>query len=416
MGRLSPDCFDAATAPMRVADAVALIRARLPILSGTETVPLADADGRVLADDVIAPLDLPPFDNAAVDGYALRAADLAAGGETRLPVGGRVPAGHPAGDPGPGAAVRIFTGAPVPAGTDTVVMQEDVRIDDGSVILPEGLVSGANRRRAGEDVARGSTALRAGTRLGPQHIALAAACGLAALPLRTPLTVALFSTGDELTPPGQSLPPAGIFDANRPMLAALLRRLGAVPVDLGILRDEPGPLRARIAEAAASHDLILTSGGASVGEEDHVRAAIEASGRLTFWRLAIKPGRPVALGTVAGTPVIGLPGNPAAAYVTALAVLGPLVLHLSGARDTAPELAIRSGFAREKRPGRREYLRVCLRAGRDGLPEAVPAPGGALSSLAGSDGLAELAEDLTAIRPGDALPYRPHGAVGGAGS
>ena len=145
-------------------------------------------------------------------------------------------------------------------------------------------------------------------------------------------------------------------------------------------------------------------------------APTEASGRLTFWRLAIKPGRPVALGTVAGTPVIGLPGNPAAAYVTALAVLGPLVLHLSGARDTAPELAIRSGFAREKRPGRREYLRVCLRAGRDGLPEAVPAPGGALSSLAGSDGLVELAEDLTAIRPGDALPYRPHGVVGGAGS
>lgn len=413
MGRLSPDCFDAAPAPMRVADAVALIRARLPVLSGIETVPLAGADGRVLAEDLIAPLDLPPFDNAAVDGYALRAGDLAVEGETRLPIGGRVPAGHPAADPDPGAVVRIFTGAPMPPGTDTVAMQEDVRIEGGTVVLPEGLLPGSNRRRAGEDVARGSIVIRAGTRLGPQHIALAAACGLPALPLRKPLTVALFSTGDELTPPGQPLSPAGIFDANRPMLAALLKRLGANPVDLGILRDEPGPLRARIAGAAASHDLILTSGGVSVGEEDHVRAAVEASGALTFWRLAIKPGRPVALGTVAGTPFIGLPGNPAAAYVTALAVLRPLVLHLSGAHDTAPEMAVRSGFAREKRPGRREYLRVCLRAGPDGLPEAVPAPGGALSGLAGSDGLVELAEDLTAIRVGDALPYRPHGAFGG---
>lgn len=416
MGRVSPDCFDAASAPMRVADVVALIRARLPILSGHELVPLGEADGRILAEDVVASLDLPPFDNAAVDGYALRAADLAAAGETRLTVGGRVPAGHPAADPDPGAAVRIFTGAPMPAGTDTVAMQEDVRVDGGSVVLPAGLVPGSNRRRAGEDIARGSTVIRAGTRLGPEHIALAAACGLPAVILRTPLRVALFSTGDELTPAGQPLPPAGIFDANRPMLAALLRRLGAVPVDLGILRDEPGPLQARIAAAAASHDLILTSGGVSVGEEDHVRAAVEASGDLTFWRLAIKPGRPVALGTVAGTPFIGLPGNPAAAYVIALAVLRPLILHLSGARDTAAEIAVRSGFAREKRPGRREYLRVCLRAGSDGLPEAIPAPGGALSGLAASDGLVELAEDVTAIRVGDALPYRPHGAFGGAAS
>ncbi|CAA2158021.1 Molybdopterin molybdenumtransferase [Methylobacterium brachiatum] len=227
-----------------------------------------------------------------------------------------------------------------------------------------------------------------------------------------PLKVALFSTGDELTPPGHALPPAGIHDANRPMLAALLRRLGAEPIDLGILRDAPGPLRQRLEAAAAAHDLILTSGGVSVGEEDHVRAAVEASGALTFWRLAIKPGRPVALGQVAGTPFAGLPGNPAAAYVTALAVLRPLILHLSGAHDAAPALTVRSGFDREKRPGRREYLRVCLRAGADGVPEAVPAPGGALSGLAASDGLVELAEDLSAVRVGDALPYRPHGDWG----
>ncbi|EIZ85297.1 molybdenum cofactor synthesis domain-containing protein [Methylobacterium sp. GXF4] len=412
MGRLSRDCFDAGPAPMRVAEAVALLRARLPILSGIESVSVERADGRVLAEDLIAPIDLPPFDNAAVDGYAVRAGDLAPAGETRLPLGGRVPAGHAPADPGPGFAVRIFTGAPMPPGTDTVAMQEDVRLDGDAVILPAGLAPGSNRRRAGEDVARASRAIPAGTRLGPRHLALAAALGLPALRLRVPLKVALFSTGDELTPPGHALPPAGIHDANRPMLAALLRRLGAEPVDLGILRDAPGPLRQRLAAAAAAHDLILTSGGVSVGEEDHVRAAVEASGGLTFWRLAIKPGRPVALGQVAGTPFAGLPGNPAAAYVTALAVLRPLVLHLSGAHDAAPTLTVRSGFDREKRPGRREYLRVCLRAGADGVPEAVPAPGGALSGLAASDGLVELAEDLSAVRVGDALPYRLHGDWG----
>jgi len=412
MGRLSRDCFDVAPAPMRVADAVALLRARLPVLSGIETVSIDRADGRVLAEDLIAPIDLPPFDNAAVDGYAVRAGDLAPGGETRLPLGGRVPAGHAPADPGPGFAVRIFTGAPMPPGTDTVAMQEDVRIDEEAVILPTGLATGANRRRAGEDVAQGSRAIPAGTRLGSRHLALAAAFGLPALPLRVPLKVALFSTGDELTPPGQPLLPAGIYDANRPMLAALLKRLGADPVDLGILRDAPGPLRQRLEAAAATHDLILTSGGVSVGEEDHVRNAVEASGALTFWRLAMKPGRPVALGQVAGTPFAGLPGNPAAAYVTALAVLRPLVLHLSGARDDAPTLTVRSGFAREKRPGRREYLRVCLRVGADGMPEALPAPGGALSGLSVSDGLVELAEDLTAIQIGDALPYRSHGDLG----
>lgn len=411
MGRLSSDCFETAPAPLRVADAVALIRERLPVLAGIATVPLAQADGRILAEDLIAPLDLPPFDNAAVDGYAFRAADLAAGGD-RLPLGGRVPAGHAPRQTGAGRAVRIFTGAPMPPGTDTVAMQEDVQVTGGAVRLPEGLAPGANRRRAGEDIARGDRAIAAGTRLGPRHLALAAALGLAELRLRVTLRVALFSTGDELTPPGEPLPPAGIHDANRPMLTALLRRLGTEPVDLGILRDAPGQVRDRLAAAAAAHDLIVTSGGVSVGEEDHVRAAVEASGALTLWRLAIKPGRPVALGTVAGTPFIGLPGNPAAAYVTALAVLKPLILHLSGAVDEAPILTVRSGFALAKRAGRREYLRVCLRRGEAGSPEAVLAPGGALTGLSASDGLVELAEDLTAIRIGDPLPYRPHGDLG----
>lgn len=411
MGRLSRDCFDAAPAAMRVAEALALIRARLPVLAGIETVPVAQADGRVLAADLAAPIDLPPFDNSAVDGYALRAADLAPEGQTRLPVRGRVPAGAAPGPARPGFTVRIFTGAAMPPGTDTVAMQEDVRLDGDTVVLPPGLGVGANRRRAGEDVARCACAIPAGTRLGPRHLALAAALGLPELSLRRRLRVALFSTGDELTGPGRALTPAGIHDANRPMLAALLTRLGATPVDLGILRDAPGALRETLAAAAGEHDLVLTSGGVSVGEEDHVRAAVETEGALTFWRLAIKPGRPVALGVLSGTPFVGLPGNPAAAYVTALAVLAPLVLHLSGALEEPPLLTVRSGFAWQKRAGLREYLRVGLRLGADGLTEAVPAPGGALSGLSASDGLVELAEDRTAVRPGDALPYRPHGHV-----
>lgn len=411
MGRLSRDCFDTAPAVMRVTEALASIRARLPVLTGIETVPVAEADGRVLAADLVAPIDLPPFDNSAVDGYALRAADLAPGAGTRLPVRGRVPAGTAPDSARRGFAVRIFTGAPMPTGTDTVAMQEDVRLDGGTITLPQGLRSGANRRRAGEDMARGHVAIQAGTRLGPRHLALAAALGLPELPLRRRLDVALFSTGDELSEPGRDLTAAAIHDANRPMLAALLIRLGALPVDLGILRDAPGVLREKLAAAAAGHDLVLTSGGVSVGEEDHVRAAVEAQGALTVWRLAIKPGRPVALGVVCGTPFVGLPGNPAAAHVTALAVLAPLVLHLSGAIGETQPFTVRSGFARQKRVGVREYLRVCLRMGADGVTEAVPAPGGALSGLAASDGFAELAEDLAAIRAGDALPYRPHGLV-----
>ena len=327
---------------------------------------------------MVAPIDLPPFDNAAVDGYAVRAGDVASAGETRLPLGGRVPAGHAPVDPGPGFAVRIFTGAPMPPGTDAVAMQEDVRIDGEAVILPRGPRPGSNRRRAGEDMRRGSlrdpgrnparaAPPRARRRARPARPAPARAA-----------TSGVVLHRRRADPPGRPLPAAGIHDANRPMLAALLRRLGAEPADLGILRDAPGPLRQRLEAAAADHDLILTTGGVSVGEEDHVRAAVEASGGLTFWRLAIKPGRPVALGTVAGTPFAGLPGNPAAAYVTALAVLRPLVLHLSGARDEAPTLTVRSGFAQEKRVGRREYLRVQIRVGADGVAEAVPSTGGRL--------------------------------------
>lgn len=412
MTQLTDDCFAFGGTLMSVDDAVALIEARMPVVAGIETVPLGEADGRIAAAAVPARLDLPPFDNAAVDGYAVRHADLTAG-ETSLPVAGRLAAGASAdGMAVAASALRIFTGAPMPAGADTVFMQEDVRLEGAHVVLPPGLKPGANRRRAGEDVARGDPVIAAGRRLTPQDLALAAAVGHARLAVRQRLRVAVFSTGDELVEPGGALRPGAIYDSNRVMLAALLGRLGAQVSDLGILRDDPGLLAGRLAAAAGGHDLILTSGGVSTGEEDHVRPAVERVGSLAFWRLGIKPGRPVAMGLVAGTPFVGLPGNPVAAYVTLLFVVRPLLARLGGARPEPPRaLPVRAAFAYAKKAGRREFVRVSLRRAADGAVEAVKFPregAGILTSLTGSDGLAALADDVTRIAPGDTIAVYPH--------
>lgn len=379
-------------------------------VAGTQTIPLAAADGRVLAQDVVAPVALPPFANAAVDGYAVRFADLAATGQSRLPLSGRVAAGaDAAGVAAAGRAVRVFTGAPMPAGADTVFMQEDVALQGDAVILPAGLTRGANVRLAGEDLLRGGLALTAGQRLQPQHLALLAALGLSEVTVRRRVRVAIFSTGDELNEPGTALPPAGIYDANRSLLRALASRAGAEVVDLGILADEPESLATRLREAAADCDLILTSGGVSGGEEDHVKAAVEHVGELAFWRVAIKPGRPVAMGRVAGTPFIGLPGNPVAVFVTFAFVARTVIALLSGARPARPyALPVRLGFSHKKRAGRREYVRVWLEPGPDGIATARKhrrEGAGALISLAETDGLIELADELTSIAEGTIAPF-----------
>src|SRR5205807_8138690 len=308
-------------------------------------------------------IDVPPHANSAVDGFAIIHADLSLDGDTVLPVTGRAAAGHPLGRPmASGEAIRIFTGAPMPDGADTVMMQEDCVFEGGQVRLKPGIKQGANRRHAGEDVAAGSTALAAGTRLKPADLGLAAALGNDALPVYRPLRAALLSTGDEVCEPGTTLISGAIYDANRVMLAALLRGLGVVVSDLGIRPDRAAALADTLAAASAEHDLIVTSGGVSTGEEDHVRAAIEKLGRLDFWRLAIKPGRPVALGQLKsglrGVPLIGLPGNPVAAALTFAILARPLILRLAGATMTPPlAFPVQAGFAYRKKPGRREYLR-----------------------------------------------------------
>ena len=415
MAQLSDDCFAFGGPLMRIEEAEALIAARVPPLAGEEAVPLRAALGRVLARDIAAPVALPPFFNSAVDGYAFRHADLAAGGDTRLAIVGRLAAGHTRGaSVGPGEAVRVFTGAPMPAGTDTVIMQEDARADAGVLVLPPGLKRGANARPAGEDVALGAVALSSGRRLAAPEIGMAAALGLTTLPVRPRVRVGVFSTGDELAEPGTPLGPGKTYDSNRFTLLALLSRLPAEASDLGILPDDAGRTAAALAEAARSHDLLLTSGGVSTGEEDHVRAAIEQGGRLVFWRLAVKPGRPAAMGVIGGTPVVGLPGNPVAAVVTFLHLARPLVLRLAGAAPEAlPRFPAASEFAYRKKAGRREYVRVTLAPG-DPLPLARKFPregAGLLSSLTASHGFAELPEETVQVAPGDRLAVLPFAAA-----
>jgi molybdopterin molybdotransferase len=424
MAQLSDDCFAFSGPLMRIAAAEALVQERVTPVDETETVPLAAARERVLAHDIVAPLDLPPFDNSAVDGYAVRHADLAPAGDTTLRIADRLMAGHAAVHAlGAGEAIRIFTGAPMPHGADTVFMQEDTHEDDGAVIVPPGLKRGANRRSAGEDVKHGALLLPAGRRLGAQHVALIAGVGLAEVTVRRRVRVAVFSTGDEIVEPGAARPGPALFDANRYLLGGLLARLGASVTDLGILADDPSAVAQALRTAANGHDLVLTTGGVSTGEADHVRSTVEAIGRLVFWRVGIKPGRPVAMGVVPGaTPgtaaaFAGLPGNPVAAFVTFVRIVRPLILRLAGALPEPLEaLPVRATFAYKKKEGRREYVRVSLRRAADGMPEAVKYPqdgAGVITSLTGTDGLVELDEDTRTVAPGAMVGFLPYAMLMG---
>jgi len=416
MAQLSDDCFAFGGPLLLVDDVERLMFERVSPVTEIERVSLDHAAGRVLAEDLIAPLDLPPFDNSAVDGYAVCHADLDPVAETPLMVADRLTAGRASVRPmRKGEAVRIFTGAPIPARADTVFMQEDCRTEGNCVIVPAGLASGANRRVTGEDVRAGAVALPAGRRLAPQHIALAAALGLTDLPVRRRVRVALFSTGDEIVEPGSRRPDAALFDANRRLLAEMLARLGAQITDLGILADDLQRLESALAAAAQDHDLVLTSGGVSTGEADHVRAAVEAVGKLVFWRVAIKPGRPVAMAVIKGAAFVGVPGNPVAAFVTFVRVVRPLLLRLAGALpDPMIALPVRAGFSYRKKRGRREYVRVTLARGADGSIEASKYPrdgAGILSSLTESAGLVELDEETTRVEPGQQVGFLPHASL-----
>ncbi|WP_119166895.1 molybdopterin molybdotransferase MoeA [Algihabitans albus] len=416
MAQLSDDCFAHGGRLMRLDEALALLEARIDTIIEVEQVALSEALGRVLREDVVSAVSVPAENNSAVDGYAVHFADLDPEAETRLPITGRAAAGHPLGrSAGRGEAIRIFTGALMPEGPDTVMMQEDCSLDGEAVVIRPGIKRGSNRRLAGEDITAGETVLRAGQRLRPQDVGLAAAAGLTELMVSRPLRVALFSTGDELQEPGQVPRPGCIYDSNRYTVGALLRGLGCRVSDLGILPDRRDSVTAALGEAAVDHDLLLTSGGVSTGEEDHVKAAVESQGKLHAWKLAIKPGRPIALGQVGLTPFVGLPGNPVASMVTFLAVVRPMILRLLGGRVEPPHrFAVTADFDHKKKRDRREWVRARLSLGSDGrlIARKFPREGaGILSSLVEADGLVELPEDLTRLESGAIVEFLPFSEV-----
>ncbi|HRM68696.1 MAG TPA: molybdopterin molybdotransferase MoeA [Thauera phenylacetica] len=372
-----------------------------------EEVDTMFAAGRVLAVDQHSTIDQPPMDNSGMDGYALRAGDVPVAG-TRLPVSQRIPAGSVGHELAPGTAARIFTGAPLPPGADTVVMQELCEHDGDYVIVNTVPRLGEAVRRMGEDIAVGDLILPAGLRLTPQAVALAASVGLAQLPVLRRVKVAVFSTGSELVMPGEPLPPGGIYNSNRFMLRGLLAALGCEVEDFGIVPDRLDATREVLRRAAEGHDLILTSGGVSVGEEDHVKPAVEAEGSLDMWKIAMKPGKPLAYGHVHGAAFIGLPGNPVSSFVTFLMMVRPFLLATQGVREVAPgSLMLRADFDWPRPDRRREFLRARMNA-HGGVELFANQGSAALNSTVWANGLVDIPAD-TAVARGEPVRFLPYG-------
>jgi molybdopterin molybdotransferase len=376
---------------MPVDQAISRLLEQAPSPPPVQMIPLDQALGRVLAVDLHSPMNLPAWDNSAMDGYALRAADLPPAGGY-LSVVGRIAAGTSDSSPLlPQQAVRIFTGAPLPPGADTVVPQERCSVEGEQVWCPSVSV-GDHVRKEGEEVRQGQLLLKAGKRLRPQELGLLAGAGIAQVEAYRPLRVCLLSSGDELREPGESLAPGQIYNSNRYCLAALLRGWGVEVHDYGVMADDLAASRDALSLAASECDLLLTSGGVSVGEEDHLKQAIEELGSVDFWRLAIQPGKPLAFGKVAGKPWIGMPGNPSAALITALVVVRPFLLRAQGVTEVLPLLlAVPAGFEWLQRNKRRQYLRARLSPGDDGQLSVALHPqqsSAMLSAACWADGLA----------------------------
>ncbi|MDA8456214.1 molybdopterin molybdotransferase MoeA [Acidovorax sp. GBBC 3334] len=397
-------------------DALAELLAQARPLEGTDEVDTFGADGRVLAVDAVSPLRVPPHDNSAMDGYAVRRADVADAGAALaagLPVSQRIAAGSAAAPLAPGTAARIFTGAPMPPGADAVCMQEDCEALDGGARVRIQAVPQPGQwvRAAGEDIEHGQTVLAAGTRLGPAALGLAASIGLARLRVARRPRVALFSTGDELVMPGdvppERMPPGAIYNSNRFFLRAMLLRLGCEATDFGIVPDRRDATEQALREAAAGHDLVLTSGGVSVGEEDHVKPAVAALGRLDLWQVALKPGKPFAHGRIGGhTHFMGLPGNPVSSFITFALLVRPFLLRLQGVRDVVPPVvAARAHFDWPRADRRREFLRV-RRDAAGGLALFPHQGSGVLTSTVWGDGVVDNPPGHT-IAHGDTVRFIP---------
>ncbi|MBU3603960.1 gephyrin-like molybdotransferase Glp [Polynucleobacter sp. AP-Kaivos-20-H2] len=384
-----------------------------------EKVAMQAALGRVLAENVNSLVDVPPLDNTAMDGYAVRSADIATPGKS-LKIAQRIPAGSMGTPLESGTAARIFTGAPVPPGADAVVMQEDCTLESesGQVTINTAPIAGQWIRRRGEDLTAGKTALTAGTFLRPQELGVAASAGLTHLSVKRRVKVAAFFTGDELALPGESLKPGGIYNSNRDTLLACLKSLGCDATDLGIVPDRLDATRDALRKASKDHDLIITSGGVSVGEEDHIKPAVTAEGRLDLWQIAIKPGKPLAFGAVRKSDdpkdgeawFIGLPGNPVSSFVTFLLFVRPFILKLQGREAKLPQFYfIRADFDWLKADRRNEFLRVKLNS-NGGLDLFPNQSSGVLTSASWGDGLVDCPPNQP-IKAGDLVKYIPFDAL-----
>ncbi|MCG8558541.1 MAG: molybdopterin molybdotransferase MoeA [Hyphomicrobiales bacterium] len=415
--KLRDDCFLHDDDRLRHGEALAILRERIaPVAAVVELAP-EDAAGRILAEPVVAPRPIPAHTNAAVDGYAFAHADYDAGAGSTLPVSGRAAAGHAlAGPAEAGTALRIFTGAAMPEGTDSVVMQEDVESTERDgvplVRIPPGLKPGANCRLAGEDSEAGATLLEAGGRLRPQDVAAAASTGLARIRCYAPLRVAVFSTGDEVVRAGEPLEAGQVYDANAPMLHGLIAATGAECVDLGVLPDDAATVEQRLAEAAGRYDALITSGGASRGDEDHVVNAVDTLGALHMWQIAVKPGRPMAFGQIGDCVFLGLPGNPVAVFVCFLLYVRPVLVRLSGGHWPEPaRFPVQAAFSvPKKKTGRREFWRAFLTRDTDGrlaVEKFARDGSGLISGLCAADGLVEVPEDATEVREGQQVAFIP---------
>lgn len=399
-------CDSGALTP--VDQAIAALLECAPSPPAIEQVALAAAQGRVLASTIAAPADVPAWDNSAMDGYAVAAASVPAEGAWLPLAASRIAAGAAALEPLPaGQAARIFTGAPLPPGADAVVAQEDCRREGDQVWLP-GVRAGAHVRRQGEELRKGTAVLGTGVRLGPAELGLLASLGQARLPVYRRLRVALLSSGDELAEPGETLAPGHIYNANRYSVGAVLEALGCEVLHQGIVADQPELTREALRRAAAASDVVVTSGGVSVGEEDHLKSAVRELGDLTLWRLAIQPGKPLAFGHIGATPWIGLPGNPAAALVTALVVGRPFLLRAQGRADVqARAINVPAGFDWPQARPRRQYLRARLAPGFHGQLRAVPhtSQGSAmLTAAVWAEGLVVVEAGRT-LEAGEAVPF-----------
>ena len=402
-------CFVNQASMLSVDEAIDRLLVDASPLADKEQISVFDLNNRVLVDDLSSPINVPGFDNSAMDGYALRVEDVATAKKDGLLIAQRIAAGSVGTPLVAKTCARIFTGAPMPEGANAVAIQEVCREEDNRMFVHQEFSVGENIRPRGNDICAGACILKAGSMLGPAQAGLIASVGLVDVPVYRKLRVAMFSSGDEIVAPGQPLKPGQIYNSNRPVMGALLQKQGCEVIDLGTIPDTFDDTCACLLDAASKADLVLSSGGVSVGEEDHIKSALESVGELNLWRIRMKPGKPLAFGKVDGTPFIGLPGNPVSVFVTFLLFVRPFIWKVQGRGEDKPaSFSVRAGFSCRANP-RREYIRVCLKEDDSNslVAKNYPKQGSdVLSSAAWATGLVEVPED-TAIEEGESLRYLP---------